>query len=365
MNDSPHLSISGLRTYFFSQERGAFIHSVDGVDLNVPRGSTLGIVGESGSGKSVTMLSIMGLVPNNPGVVQGNARLYTDDGEINLLPDLSRFVDIDGDKDIVAVRKDTKRWKKQLEKTMGPIRGRRISMIFQNPKAALNPFSTIGRQIDEMIRLHRPQVGKHEIRERTLHWLERVKIDEPAKRYHAFPAELSGGMCQRAMIAMALASEPELLIADEPTTGLDATIQASIVELLDDLKRDLGITMIIISHDISVISALSDNISVMYGGQVLEHGPAQLILNGDEGSRHPYTAALLDSVPNHDNVLENGKLKSIAGEVPDTVIVPRGCRFADRCHMINDSIRYQCHSQRPILENHTPNHTIRCWRQQS
>jgi oligopeptide/dipeptide ABC transporter ATP-binding protein len=235
-------------------------------------------------------------------------------------------------------------------------------MIFQNPKAAFNPFETIGKQISESILLHTDINSEKEAKEKALFWLEKVKIDSPSLRYENYPYGLSGGMSQRAMVAMALASEPSLLIADEPTTGLDATIQSKIVDLLEELKSSLGITLILISHDIGVISRLSDKIAVMYGGNVLEHGPAEIILDKSSQQRHPYTRALLDSIPDKDNVLEGGYLKSIEGEVPDTILVPPGCRFYERCNSKDESIRVKCAEQNPVLFELNDAHGIRCWK---
>ena len=363
MSPAPHLLIEDLHTYFYSSERHAFIHSVDGVDLSVAKGETLGIVGESGSGKSITMLSVMGLIQANPGVLKGRVTLQSKGGSVDLIPQIEDYVELENkDQSIVSVKKDTVSWRKHIERTMKSIRGKEISMIFQNPKAALNPFTTVGKQIVEMVRLHNPSETEKSAREKAMYWLERVKIDDPVNRFDAFPGDLSGGMCQRAMVAMALASEPSLLIADEPTTGLDATIQASIVQLLQELKTDLGITMILISHDISVISALSDKVAVMYGGQVVEHGPARDILEvKDHVKNHLYTKALLSSIPDEKNVLPNGHLKSIEGEVPDTIDVPCGCRFVERCNAYDAGLKTKCVNARPRLVNITPDHRVRCW----
>ena len=358
--DAPLLRIEDLRTYFYSRVKRAFVRSVDGVDLEVRRGETLGIVGESGSGKSVTMLSAMGLVTTAPGVIGGKV-IFHDEAPRDLLEGLDRNVRLERrDGRIMQVAKDNQAWQKQADRNLRGIRGGKISMIFQNPRAALNPFETVGKQITEAVRLHTGVKSAAEAREKALHWLEEVRIDTPRLRFDNHPYGLSGGMSQRAMIAMALAAEPRMLIADEPTTGLDATIQARIVDLLDDLKARLGMTMVLISHDIGVISRLSDRIAVMYGGRVMETGPAADVLD-ERADGHPYTRALLSSTPRPENVLPSGHLPAIEGEVLDTINVPPGCRFRARCQRINDSVRPRCESQEPDLFEISPGRRIRCW----
>ena len=363
MSDQPHLQIRDLRTFFFDKERQAFVRSVNGVNLDVARGETLGVVGESGSGKSITMLSVMGLIGANPGVIQGDVTLQTEGGRRDLLAGLDDYVSVDEQGSRLKITKDAAGWQRHVETLMQGIRGKELGMIFQNPKAALNPYETVGRQISEMIRLHTPIDSRREARERAIEWLARVKIDAPAERYDNFPYGLSGGMCQRAMIALALSAEPSLLIADEPTTGLDATIQAEVIELLVQLKAELGITLVLISHDISVISRLADRVAVMYGGQVVEHGPADTVLSSSAPAKHPYTRALLTSVPGRGNVDANGRLRAIQGEVPDILDAPAGCRFRPRCSELNEAVRERCGGQTPELTEVAPGHCIRCWLQ--
>lgn len=234
-------------------------------------------------------------------------------------------------------------------------------MIFQNPRSALNPFTTIGNQITEAIRLHTPVKGRREAKARALYWLERVKMDSPRLRFDNHPDGLSGGMCQRAMIAMALASEPSLLIADEPTTGLDATIQSKIVDLLADLKAEFDITTLLISHDVGVISRLSQAVAVMYGGTVVEYGPARDVVSPTFSPKHPYTAGLLASIPSAQNIQDKGYLHAIEGEALDTVNVPRGCRFYARCNRVTEAIREKCSRHEPDLREIRPGHSVRCW----
>jgi peptide/nickel transport system ATP-binding protein len=354
----PLLRVEDLRTYFYSRVKQAFVRSVDGVDLDVQRGETLGIVGESGSGKSVTFLSAMGLISATPGVITGRVTFH-DETPIDLLAGLDTHTSIERNGDrIMAVAKDDRRWQARSTSNLRDVRGGKISMIFQNPKAAMNPFETVGWQIAEAVRLHTPLKDPAQARKRALHWLEEVRIDSPRLRYDHYPYGLSGGMCQRAMIAMALAAEPRMLIADEPTTGLDATIQARIVELLADLKARLGMTMVLISHDLGVIGRLADRIAVMYGGRIMETGPAADVLDED-GDGHPYTRALLASLPRR--AKGKGPLPAIEGEVLDTINVPVGCRFRARCQRIHDGVRTRCETAEPPLHEIAPGRHVRCW----
>jgi oligopeptide/dipeptide ABC transporter ATP-binding protein len=352
------LSIENLRTYFYSRSRRAFVRSVDGASLGVARGETLGVVGESGSGKTVAALSAAGLVSGGPGVIGGRIEF----GSRNLLAGLERYVKIEErDGRVMTVEKDESGWRRHSEGLMAGVRGKEIAMIFQNPRAALNPYSTVGAQLVETIRLHTNFRGKQEAKDKALHWLERVRIDSPRLRFDNFPFGMSGGMCQRAMIAMALCAEPSLLIADEPTTGLDATIQARIVELLGELKAETGITTMLISHDISVIRRLSDRIAVMYAGTVVESGAALQVLRPQSTEQHPYTAALLASVPSAEAIRSKSALQAIEGEVPDTIERPRGCRFYGRCNRVTDAVRSRCANLEPPLAEVAPGHKLRCW----
>jgi peptide/nickel transport system ATP-binding protein len=362
MTVAPLLKIEDLRTYFYSRSKQAFIRSVDGVTVELARGETLGVVGESGSGKSITALSIMGLISAGPGVISGTISFQSQDSQKNLLQDLGDYVTLTKkDNRIMNVSKDLVGWEKNVERTMETIRGKDISMIFQNPKSSLNPFMPVGKQITEAIQLHTSIKTEQEAKDRALYWLDRVKIDSPRLRFDNHPYGLSGGMCQRAMIAMALASQPSLLIADEPTTGLDATIQSKIVELLAELKSEFGITTMLISHDISIISRLSDSVAVMYGGTIVEYGPARDILAPAFSSKHPYTEALLASIPSAQDIKEQGYLQAIEGDVLDTINTPPGCRFYGRCTRVTDAIREKCGFKEPDLREIAPGHKVRCW----
>jgi len=362
MTTAPTLKIEDLRTYFYSRGKQAFIRSVDGVSLEIAKGETLGVVGESGSGKSVTALSVMGLISAGPGVISGRIGFRSDRIQKDLLQDLENFVKLTTkDGKIMDVRKDVVGWERNTERAMKNLRGREIAMIFQNPKSCLNPFTPVGKQITEAIQLHTSAKAEPEAKERALTWLDRVKIDSPRLRFDNYPYGLSGGMCQRAMIAMALACEPSLLIADEPTTGLDATIQSKIVDLLAELKSELGVTTMLIGHDISIISRLSDSVAVMYGGTVCDYGPVKKILSAGLESKHPYTSALLASVPSAQNIKEKGYLQAIEGDVLDTVNIPAGCRFYSRCNRVTEKIREKCASHEPALREIRSGHKVRCW----
>jgi len=359
---APLLEIENLRTYFHSRSKQAFVRAVDGVTLATARGETLGLVGESGSGKSITALSVMGLIGAGPGVITGKIAFRTGGRERNLLEGLESYVTLEApDGPIMAVAKDETGWDEHLERLMADIRGKAIAMIFQNPRSALNPFMTVGDQITEAIRLHTAIQDPREAKERALYWLERVHIDSPRLRFDNYPYGLSGGMCQRAMIAMALAVEPSLLIADEPTTGLDATIQSKIVGLLAELKAEFGITTVLISHDIRVVSRLADRVAVMYGGIVVEHGPVVDVLTAAFVPKHPYTAALLASIPSVQNVRDRGDLAAIEGEVPDPIETVPGCRFYARCTRVTDAVREKCARHEPELKTVRPGHHVRCW----
>lgn len=362
MSAGPLLSVENLRTYFYSRSRRAFVRSVDGLSFEIEKGETLGLMGESGSGKSVAALSIMGLVDGHPGVVQGKIGLKTENTRKDLLHGLDECVRIPSGSDrLTDVRKNHRRWQKHVGILMRNIRGREIAMIFQSSGPALNPFVTIGRQITEAVLQGTAVQNRHEARERATQWLERVKIDSPSLRYHHYPHELSVGMCRRAMIAMALASEPALLVADEPIAGLDATVQSKIVELLGEIRSSLGFSMLLISRDIDVIRALADTVAVMYAGKIVEQGPADLLFSSIGIPRHPYTEALLASFPDPQQIRGKVRLNVIRGEAPDPVNMPGGCRFYPRCERVTENIRQRCCEEDPELLQIASGHKVRCW----
>ncbi len=310
------LSIDGLKTYFRTED--GLVKAVDDVSFKLKKGETLGIVGESGSGKSVTNLSVMRLIPEPPGQIAGGKIIF-DGIDVLGLP-------------INEVRK---------------IRGRRIAMIFQDPMTSLNPFMTISRQLTEVTQLHLGHT-KQQAREHAIKMLKMVGISDAEERLDGYPHEFSGGMRQRVMIAMALSCDPELLIADEPTTALDVTIQAQILELIKDLKSRMGTSVILITHDLGVVAGMTDNIIVMYAGKVFEQAPTRELF---ATPANPYTKGLLKSVP--DPAHEQGKeLYQIPGLPPDVAHLPPGCPFAERCERAEDICRREFPPYVQINENH-------------
>ena len=320
MNDTL-LAVEDLKVQFKTSEGTATV--VDGVSFSVNKGETLGIVGESGCGKSVTSLSIMRLLPVPPGNIAGGKIIFQ--GK-NLL-DLS-------------------------EREMCGIRGRDISMIFQEPMTSLNPVYTIGQQIAEAIRAHK-KVGAREAHNQAVKLLEMVGIPEPAQRVKDYPHQLSGGMRQRAMIAMALSLTPKILIADEPTTALDVTIQAQILELMKKIKEEMDMAIILITHDLGVIAEVTKRVMVMYAGTVVEEA---LVEDLFRKPYHPYTEGLLSSIPQLNSAQE--RLHVIKGMVPHALQRPRGCRFSPRCPYAEEI----CHQEEPALQNMGSGRSVRCWK---
>jgi oligopeptide/dipeptide ABC transporter ATP-binding protein len=318
--NNPILEVKGLKTHFFTKH--GVSKAVDGIDFTLRKGETLGIVGESGCGKSMTSLSILRLIPSPPGKIEDGQVLYKG-------------------KDLVTLSEDE----------MRKIRGNEISMIFQEPMTSLNPVIPVGEQIAEALRLHQ-SMRKKDAWNKAVEMLKLVGIPSPEKRAKQEPFQLSGGMRQRVMIAMALACTPEVLIADEPTTALDVTIQAQILELIKDLQKKIGMGVIMITHDLGVVSETCDNVAVMYAGNIIEHAPTEKIFTNP---KHPYTQGLLNSLPKiHEDQEE---LQTIEGSVPSPYNMPIGCRFASRCP-------YQkplCHAQKPDLIEQIDGVKIRCW----
>ena len=316
------LEVRHLETHFTTE--GGIVRAVDGVSLTIEAGQTVGMVGESGCGKSVTALSILRLVPSPPGRIVGGEILYQ--GK-NLL-DLS-------------------------EGEMRHVRGNEIAMIFQEPMTSLNPVFTIGDQIGEAIRLHQ-RTSRRETRERAIEMLRLVEMPEPARRIDDYPHQLSGGMRQRVMIAMALSCNPKLLIADEPTTALDVTIQAQILDLLASLQSRFGMALLLITHDLGVVAEQADDVVILYAGRIVEEAPVEQIF---AAPLHPYTRGLLDSLPRIGaDRLE--RLRPIPGTVPPLTRLPSGCRFRDRCSWAIDD----CAAIDPPLEEKTAGHTAACIR---
>jgi len=317
------LDVKNLQTYFFTED--GVVKAVDGVDFYVNRGEVLGLVGESGCGKSVTSFSVMRLV-GIPGKVVGGEIIF------------------DG-RDLLTVS----------ESEMMHIRGNRISMIFQQPTSCLNPVFKVGDQISEVLDIHQ-SLGKEKGWARAVELLKMVGISEAEKRAHAYPHELSGGMAQRVMIAMALACVPELLIADEPTTALDVTIQAQILGLLSDMRSKMDTAIILITHDLGIVAEMCERVAVMYAGQIVEEADVNTIF---AQPKHPYTLGLIGSIPILGVVKD--KLEVIPGSVPNLVNMPPGCRFAPRCRARLEHNLEICTREEPELKPLEPGHTVRCW----
>ncbi len=320
----PLLSVTDLRTYFHT--RSGVYRAVDGVSFSVERGETLGIVGESGSGKSVTCYSIMGLIPTPPGRIESGTALFDGTDLLHCTPARARA-----------------------------IRGKRVAMIFQDPMTSLNPYMRISEQLIEPLLIHE-NISKRVALDRGLAMLESVGINDAKKRMHLYPHEFSGGMRQRVMIAMALITKPELLIADEPTTALDVTVQAQILELIKKMQRELGMAVIFITHDLGVVSGLCDRVQVMYAGRVVETADVRTLFRAP---KHPYTRGLQRSIPSLQP--KGAELYTIAGLPPDVSKPQPGCAFAPRCEYAVE----RCTTTSPELAEFAPGHAQACLRVQA
>lgn len=323
MENNNLLEIKDLKVSFFTP--AGEVKAVDGISYEVRNDETMGIVGESGSGKSVEAYSIIGLL-QSPGKVTNGEILF--EGE-----------------DVL----------KYSEDQMREFRGNKVSMIFQNPMTCMNPVYTIGDQLCEALICHNKDVSKKEAREKAIEMLSLVGINNPDKRFNQYPHELSGGMRQRVMIAMALACKPKLLIADEPTTALDVTIQAQILYLMNELKKELGTSILFITHDLGVINQMADDVAVMYCGQIVEMSPRKTIFSNPE-YMHPYTEGLFNSIPRLDTDA-NTRLESIPGAVPHPLNLPKGCKFAPRCKYCTE----KCLNEEPDLVQVNADQQIRCF----
>jgi peptide/nickel transport system ATP-binding protein len=314
----PLLEVEGLKTHFFG--KGSVTKAVDGVSFTLDHGEVLGIVGESGSGKSVTSLSIMRLVDHPGRVVGGSIRFEG--------------------RDLLKLSRDE----------MRKLRGRRMSMIFQEPGTSMNPVLTVGFQIGEAIRSHE-RVAPAEVQRRTIELMDMVGIPDPKRRMNQYPHQFSGGMLQRLMIAMGLALSPSLLIADEPVTALDVTIQAQILDLLKDLRDETNAAVLLITHDMGVVAETCDRVVVMYLGAIVEEAPVEALF---DDPKHPYTQGLLGSIPSVEEKVE--WLQAIPGTIPNAHEIPTGCRFSNRCPKVMDV----CHAVDPALLEVAPRHRVAC-----
>jgi len=321
MRNGSILTVDGLQTHFFTEE--GVVRAVDGVTLSVRPGEMLGLVGESGCGKTVTALSILRLVPDPPGRIVGGT------------------ISFEG-RDLVRLP----------EEEIRKIRGCAISMIFQEPMTSLNPVFTVGEQVAEGIRQHQ-KVSRREAWDQAVEVLKRVKISDPARRAREYPHQLSGGMRQRVMIAIALALRPKLLIADEPTTALDVTIQAQILELLLGLQEEMKMAVMLITHDLGVIAETADRVVVMYAGRVVEEASVKELF---DNPLHPYTQGLMESLPRLETGKARRRLRAIPGLVPNLLQLPTGCKFAPRCPKVVE----QCWPTEPELREIRPGHSARC-----
>lgn len=320
MSDETILKIKNLQTHFYTET--GIVKAVDGVNFELNKGQTLGIVGESGSGKSITAMSIMKLIPTPPGRIVGGEILFKNNDLVNISEDKMR-----------------------------KIRGNEIAMIFQDPMTSLNPVLKVGEQIAEAIVLHQG-LDKKKAWEKAILMLKRVGIPEPELRVNNYPHEFSGGMRQRAMIAMALSCNPELLIADEPTTALDVTIQAQILDLMNELKEEYNTAIIMITHDLGVVAELCNNVLVMYAGNPVEYTDVDTLF---EDPKHPYTWGLLASLPKLDDAGDD-RLEPIEGTPPDLRDLPKGCNFANRCK----NVQPKCLESKPKLKEVAKGHYVAC-----
>lgn len=315
------LEVKDLRTYFYTDD--GVVKAVDGVNFSIETGKTLGIVGESGCGKSVTAMSILRLIAQPPGKIVDGTAIFEE-------------------KDLLKIS----------EKEMRDVRGNEISVIFQEPMTSLNPVFTVGFQIGEVLILHQ-KLSKEEAMERAIQMIKLVGIPNAERIAEEYPHQLSGGMRQRVMIAMALACQPKLLIADEPTTALDVTIQAQILEIMNDLKTKLNTSIMLITHDLGVIADMADHVIVMYAGKVVEDAP---VVELYQNPKHPYTIGLMSSIPSL--VKEGQRLETITGSVPNPLYLPKGCYFHPRCKYAID----ECKNSQPELREIIPGHKVACFR---
>jgi oligopeptide/dipeptide ABC transporter ATP-binding protein len=375
--------LKDLKVYFYDQRDKRFIRAVENVGFDVEEGSVLGIVGESGCGKTVTALSMMGLLESEPGVIDGDfffrphdedipelehALLkkrsryrgeYRKDDLLNLFYGLDKYVRFE--EKPYTIIKDTEKWLRRTDSIMEHVRGKSISMVFQSPRMSLNPFIQVGTQLKNTIRRFNKDLNSHEVDERAEELLLSVRLLRPEVFMNMYPRALSIGMAQRIVLAIALSSNPKLLIADEPTTGLDTTNIHRIIELLEILKVEMNLTLVLISHNIRIVSAIANDIAVMYAGIIVERGSKKDVIKTRRNPKHPYTEVLVSSLPSDSDIKRGKKLSVIYGSVPNNKLAVNECPFLKRCPYAEGKLRKKCESACPELTEIKPGHFVRCY----
>ncbi len=374
--------LNDLKVYFYDQRDKRFIRAVENVGFSINEGTVLGVVGESGCGKTVTALSMMGLLESEPGIIDGqfffkpseeDAELikqslsrgvrkqndYKKDTLFNLFFGLDRYVSFE--ENPFTIIKDSEKWLRRNNRIMEHIRGKNISMIFQNPEQSLNPFIPVGGQLTRTIKRFNREANSYEIKEKAIKLLRSVRLYRPEIVMSMYAGSLSIGMAQRVTIAIALCSHPRLLIADEPTTGLDTTNIYKMIELLEVLMTEMNLTLMLISHNIRIVSTIASNILVMYAGTVVEIGSKNYVMKTKKGPKHPYTEALVSSVPSDSDIKRGKKLRVIPGTVPNNKRKMDCCPFLERCPYAEGKIRQKCESACPELARVASQHYIRCY----
>jgi len=371
-----------LKVYFYDQKDKRFIRAVENVGFTIEEGSVVGVVGESGCGKTITALSMMGLVDSEPGVIGGEFYFQPKNEDIPAVQHALRkgmkgyggctkgnlcdlFYGLDKylqyKQNPFTIIKDSEKWLRRNNRIMEPIRGKNISMIFQNPLASLNPFKPVGIQLEKTVSRFNEDKDPNEIHEIAIGFLKSVHLYNPEDIMTMYPGSLSLGMAQRVIIAIALCSTPRLLIADEPTSGLDTTNKHKIIDLLETIMVKLDLTLLLISHNIQIVGLIATRVVVMYAGMIVESGSKRDVIGRKHGLKHPYTEALVSSMPTDSDIKRGKRLRVIHGTVPDNKIGIRGCPFLDRCPYAEGKIRRKCRSLCPELIEVSRGHFIRCY----
>ncbi|RKX99975.1 MAG: hypothetical protein DRP54_06270 [Spirochaetes bacterium] len=389
--------LKGLKVYFYDQRDRRFIRAVEDMEFEVEEGSIMGLVGESGCGKTITARALMGLIDSYPGLIGGKfyfrprpedtlelvrnirrgvsrekthsrdvqygsgsqKKPYKKDGMFDLFYGIEEFVTFK--KKPFTIIKDTEKWLRRMDRIMENIRGKNIAIVFQNPGLSLNPYIPVGLQFEKTLRRFNPGLKREEIRSRMLELFNSVKLYPGEKIIGMYPPSLSVGMAQRVVIAIAISSSPKLLIADEPTTGLDTSNRIRIIDLLLSLVNEKALTMIFISHNIGLVGSVADSITVMYAGYAVERGSNSVVIMSKKGPNHPYTEALLEVIPEESEIIAGRRLKVIEGNVPGNKIEIKGCPFMPRCRYAKGKLAKLCENEKPELYEVEPEHFIRCF----